>query len=100
MHSDRTTKGRALQLTDRDFEIFRLICSDGAQTSAEIEKRFWDGKSRRAKAAFHRVRKLVHAGMLERGDPKLLYLSDRARELIPQDTCRRVEGVVPGAQGQ
>ena len=98
MQADRTTKGPALQLTDRDFEIFRLIQLDGAKTSAEIEKRFWDGKSRRAKAAFHRIRKLVHAGMLEHGDPKLLYLSDCARDLIPQDTCGRVKGVVPGAQ--
>ena len=98
MRSDRTTKSPALQLTDRDLEIFRLIRLDGAKTSAEIEKRFWDGKSRKAKAAFHRIRKLVHARMLEHGDPKLLYLSDRARDLIPQDTCGRVKGVVQGAQ--
>ncbi len=100
MHSNRTTRGRPLHLTERDFEIFRRICSDGAQTSAAIEKRFWDGKSRRAKAAFQRIRKLVEAGFLEHGDPRLLYLSDCARNLILDGASGRAEGVVAGAQGQ
>lgn len=71
-----------IQLSERDFEIFRLIRSDGAKTSAEIERRFWNGKSRKAKAAFQRIRKLIEAGLLERGDPKLLYLSDCAQKLL------------------
>lgn len=75
----------SIQLGERDFEIFRLIQLDGAKTSAEIEKQFWDGKSRKAKAAFQRIRRLIAAGLLERGNPKLLYLSDRARNLLAQD---------------
>jgi len=71
-----------IQLSKRDFEIFRLIQSDGAKTSAELERHFWDGKSRKAKAAFQRIRKLVEAGLLERGNPKLLYLSDGAQKLL------------------
>ena len=71
-----------VQLSERDFEIFRLIQSDGAKTSAEIEKRFWDRKSRKAKAAFQRIRRLIEAGLLERGNPKLLYLSDRVQKLL------------------
>lgn len=74
-----------IQLRERDFEIFRLIRSEGARTSAKLEKRFWNGKSRKAKAAFQRIRKLIEAGLLERGDPKLLYLSDYARSLLAQD---------------
>ena len=73
-----------IQLSERDFEIFRLIQFEGAKTSAELEKRFWDGKSRKAKAAFQRIRKLIEAGLLERGNPKLLYLSDRAQKLLSQ----------------
>ena len=71
-----------IQLSERDFEIFRLIRSDGAKTSADLERRFWDGRSRKAKAAFQRIRKLIEAGLLERGNPKLLYLSDRAQKLL------------------
>ena len=71
-----------IQLSERDFEIFRLIRSDGAKTSAELERHFWDGKSRKAKAAFQRIRKLIEAGLLERGNPKLLYLSDHAEKLL------------------
>lgn len=74
-----------IQLSERDFEILRLIRSDGAKTSAEIERRFWSGKSRKAKAAFQRVRRLIEAGLLVRGNPKLLYLSDHARNLLAQD---------------
>ena len=86
-----------IQLNRRDFEILRLIRSDGAQTSADLEKRFWDGKSRKAKAAFQRIRKLVEAGLLERGNPKLLYLSDRAQNLLIQETRPWVEEVKQSA---
>jgi hypothetical protein len=86
MQPNPTTKSPALLLTDRDYAIFRLIRSDGAKTSAEIEKRFWDGKSRKAKAAFQRIRRLINLGLLERGNPKFLYLSDRARNLLAQHT--------------
>lgn len=85
MQPNPTMKSSALQLTDRDYAIFRLIRSDGAKTSAEIEKQFWDGKSRKAKAAFQRIRRLIEAGLLERGNPKLLYLSDHARNLLVQE---------------
>jgi hypothetical protein len=74
-----------IQLSERDFEIFRLIQFEGAKTSAEIEKRFWDGKSRKAKAAFQRLRRLVEAGLLVRGNPRFLYLTDHARNLLAQD---------------
>ncbi len=77
-----------IQLNDRDFKIFQLIRSDGAKTSADIEKCFWNGKSRKAKAAFQRIRKLVEAGLLDHGNPKLLYLSDRARNLLTQQDRR------------
>jgi len=77
-----------IQLNDRDFKIFRLIRLEGAKTSADIEKCFWDGKSKKAKAAFQRIRKLVDAGLLDHGNPKLLYLSDRARNLLTQQDRR------------
>ncbi len=86
-----------IQLNHRDFEIFKLIRLDGAKTSAELEKRFWDGKSRKAKAAFQRIRKLIEAGLLERGNPKLLYLSDHARNLLIQDPRPWVEEVKQSA---
>lgn len=82
-----------IQLSERDFEIFRLIRLDGARTSAELERRFWDGRSRKAKAAFQRIRKLIEAGLLERGNPKLLYLSDHARNLLIQDPRPWIEEV-------
>jgi len=73
-----------IQLNDRDFKIFQLIRSEGAKTSTDLEKQFWSGKSKKAKAAFQRIRKLVEAGLLDRGNPKLLYLSDCARNLLTQ----------------
>lgn len=85
MQPNPNQRSTALQLTDRDYAIFRLIRSDGAKTSAEIEQQFWDGKSRKAKAAFQRIRRLIDAGLLERGNPKRLYLSDHARNLLAQD---------------
>ncbi len=87
-----------IRLNDRDLEIFRLIRSDGAKTSADLEKRFWYGKSKKAKAAFQRIRKLVEAGLLDRGNPKLLYLSDCARNLLTQkDAMPWVEEVKQSA---
>jgi len=70
---------RTLQLTERDLAIFRLIRAEGAKTQADLAGRFWDDKSKKAKAGFQRIRKLIAAGLLERGNPKLLYLSDEAK---------------------
>ena len=86
-----------IHLNDRDFEIFKLIRCDGAKTSADLEKRFWDGKSRKAKAAFQRIRKLIDAGLLERGNPKLLYLSEHAQSLLTPDARPWVEEVKQSA---
>ena len=71
-----------IALTPRDIEIFKLIQSEGAKTSADLQRRFWNGKSRKAKAAFQRIRKLIDIGLLERGNPKLLHLSDEGRKLL------------------
>ena len=71
-----------IQLSERDFEMFRLIQSEGAKTSADLAQQFWNGKSQKAKAAFQRIRRLIEAGLLERGNTKLLYLSDRAEKLL------------------
>jgi len=81
-----------IQLRERDFRIFQLLCSDGAKTSSDLAKRFWDGKSLKAHAACQRIRKLIAAGLLERGNPKFLYLSEHARRLMgQQNTGQGVE---------
>ena len=74
-------KDRSIELTDRDFEIFRLIQTDGAKTAVELTNHFWGGKSTKAKAGFQRIRALMQAGLLER-HPQLLYLSDQTKELL------------------
>ncbi len=74
-------KDRSIQLMDRDFEILRLVQTNGAKTAVELTERFWGGKSVKAKAGFQRIRALMEAGLLER-HPHLLYLSDQAKELL------------------
>ncbi len=75
----------SVRLTSRDLEIFRLIHSEGAQTSGELSSRFWNEKSRKAHAGFQRIRKLIDSGFLTRGNPKLLYLSHAAKILIREN---------------
>ena len=84
-----TTKQSAVQLTGRDMEILRFVQSGSAKTSIEIEGKVWNEKSRKAHAGFHRVRKLVDAGYLERGNPRLLYVTTKAGEILS-----KVPGVV------
>jgi hypothetical protein len=76
------SKQSAVQLTNRDAEILRFVQSGSAKTSGEIEKKFWNEKSRRAHAGFQRIRKLIETGYLERGNPKLLYATTKAKELL------------------
>jgi len=76
---------KSIQLKSRDLEIFRLIDAGGAKTSGELSSQFWNEKSRKAHAGFQRIRKLIEAGFLTRGNPKLLYLSDSAKALIKQN---------------
>ena len=64
------------QLKPRDLEIFRFIETYGAKTSSELSSAFWNEKSRKAHAGFQRIRKLIEAGFLCHGDPRLLHLSD------------------------
>lgn len=92
-HADRKYP---IQITTRDIEIFRLIYSEGAKASADLADRFWNTKSKKAKAAVHRIRKLVEAGLLERGNPKLLYLSDQAIEFLSKQFG--MEGVKANAR--
>jgi len=73
---------KEIQLMDRDFEIFALIEAEGPKRSAELSQRFWKDSSNRGHAGFKRVRKLIAAGLLKRGDPSLLYLSEAARALV------------------
>ena len=75
---------QSMQLMERDIEIFRFVQSGSARTSGEIEKQFWNEKSRKAHAGFQRVRKLIETGYLERGNPKLLYVTAKAREILNQ----------------
>ena len=75
---------QSMQLMERDIEIFRFVQSGSARTSGEIEKQFWNEKSRKAHAGFQRVRKLIETGYLERGNPKLLYVTTKAREILNQ----------------
>ena len=82
--------GPSIGLTDRDIQILRWILSDGAKTPSDLTDRFWDDRSRKAKAGFQRIRKLVKAGLLEHGNPRLLYLTDHAKELLSKAS---VEGV-------
>lgn len=73
---------QSMQLMARDIEIFRFVQSGSAKTAGEIEKQFWNEKSRKAHAGFQRVRKLIETGYLERGNPKLLYVTAKAREIL------------------
>ena len=72
----------SVQLTERDFSIFQLILAQGAKTPADLTGQFWGDKSKKAKAGFQRIRKLILAGLLQRGNPKLLYLSDEAKAFL------------------
>jgi len=72
----------AIQVNNRDLEILRFVQSGSAKTSGEIEKKFWNEKSRKAHAGFQRIRKLIETGYLERGNPKLLYVTTKASEIL------------------
>lgn len=85
METSKTTfaaKQSAIQVNSRDLEILRFVQSGSAKTSGEIEKKFWNEKSRKAHAGFQRIRKLIEAGYLERGNPKLLYVTTKASEIL------------------
>ena len=84
-----TSKQSTVQLTDRDMEILRFVQSGSAKTSIEIEQKFWNEKSRKAHAGFQRIRKLLNAGYLERGNPRILYVTTKAGEMLS-----KVPGVV------
>jgi len=81
----------SVQLTERDFSIFQLILAHGAKTPADLTGQFWGNKSKKAKAGFQRIRKLILAGLLQRGNPKLLYLSDEAKAFLARH---------PGVEGE
>ncbi len=85
METSKTTfaaKQSAIQVNSRDLEILRFVQSGSAKTSGEIEKKFWNEKSRKAHAGFQRIRKLIKTGYLERGNPKLLYVTTKASEIL------------------
>ena len=85
METSKTTfaaKQSAIQVNSRDLEILRFVQSGSAKTSGEIEKKFWNEKSRKAHAGFQRIRKLIETGYLERGNPKLLYVTTKASEIL------------------
>ena len=82
LHS-RFPKVRSVQLTARDLLIFQLLQAEGAKTSADLSLCFWDNRSKKAKAGFQRIRLLIEFGFLERGNPRLLYLSESAKQLLP-----------------
>ena len=79
----RFPKVRSLKLTARDLLIFQLLQAEGAKTSADLSLCFWDNRSKKAKAGFQRIRLLIEFGFLERGNPRLLYLSESAKQLLP-----------------
>jgi hypothetical protein len=79
----RFPKVRTVQLTARDLLIFQLLQAKGAKTSADLSRCFWDNRSKKAKAGFQRVRLLIEFGFLERGNPRLLYLSESAKQILP-----------------
>ena len=76
-------KVRSVQLTARDLLIFQLLQAEGAKTSADLSLCFWDNRSKKAKAGFQRIRLLIEVGFLERGNPRLLYLSETAKQILP-----------------
>lgn len=79
----RFPKVRSVQLTARDLLIFQLLQAEGAKTSADLSRCFWDNRSKKAKAGFQRIRLLIRFGFLERGNPKLLYLSESTKQILP-----------------
>ena len=79
----RFPKVRSVQLTARDLLIFQLLQAEGAKTSANLSSQFWDSHSKKAKAGFQRIRLLIEFGFLERGNPRLLYLSESAKQILP-----------------
>lgn len=80
-----------LKITPRDLEIFRFLQVEEGKTSTELAQRFWNDKSKKTHAGFQRIRKLIEAEFLERGNPKLLYLSEHAKELLHKN--REAQGV-------
>ena len=63
--------------------IFQLLQAEGAKTSTDLSSLFWDSHSKKAKAGFQRIRLLIRFGFLERGNPRLLYLSESAKQILP-----------------
>ena len=63
--------------------IFQLLQAEGAKTSTDLSRCFWDNRSKKAKAGFQRIRLLIEVGFLERGNPRLLYLSEAAKQMLP-----------------
>ena len=82
LHS-RFPKVRSVQLTARDLLIFQLLQAEGGKTSADLSGQFWNNRSKKAKAGFQRIRLLIRFGFLERGNPRLLYLSESAKQILP-----------------
>ena len=72
-----------LSLSPPHLLIFQFLQAEGAKTSADLSSQFWDSHSKKAKAGFQRIRLLIEFGFLERGNPKLLYLSESAKQILP-----------------
>jgi hypothetical protein len=72
-------------LTKRDMEILCLIQNEGAKTAAFLSREFWLEKSQKAKAGYQRIRKLIQMGVLVKGNPKLLYPSDKIKEWLAKE---------------
>lgn len=88
---------KTILLTPRDLEIFKLIATEGPVTPRDLDQKFWGLSSQKSHAGFQRIRKLIDSGYLKRGNPKLLYLSERAHELLRKKVDHQsVEGVKCG----
>lgn len=99
MKKSSNEQKQEIRLTDRDFEIFRLIEAQGSKTSMELFKHFWKDGSKLAHAGQRRIRKLILSGFLERENPALLHLSEAARAILSGAVKKnqKVQGTNQGA---
>ena len=66
----------------RDMEIFRSLRETGPRRVSELSGQFWQGRSEVAHAGQKRIKKLMDGGYLERGNPRLVFLTEKAKELL------------------
>lgn len=82
----------SIRLTERDFELFQYLETNSPKTATEISREFWKDKSDMSHAGQKRILRLASFGLLERGNPQLLHLSEFGRCVLSQKRNKEQEG--------